>query len=313
MAQREARSRLSAAHSARVGILDALRSRSVVPNYPRPRQSLVALPRCSALSSPSSSSRAPTRSSCLRVRVPSRWRRRAASPSRSRRAPTTRRRRTSRSSRTASAALQKFQVAKGKSKYGMPIYLPNGNINPAYSRRSARRWRRPRSTTARRSRRAASRWSRRAPSSSTRTSRKIGNVGSGKAYYQSGRKRAGRLVCGAPPPRADSAAHSAIGALYPAQPPRRPSPPPPPRLRSPPPPPPPPPLLRRRAAASPPPRAAISRLPGSPATLPPARSFRARAAWHWPFCGAWHQALAAGTRICRFTKVATPCNSSSLR
>merc|ERR1719261_2479600 len=28
--------------------------------------------------------------------------------------------------------VQKFQKADGKSKYGMPIYLPNGNINPAY-------------------------------------------------------------------------------------------------------------------------------------------------------------------------------------
>merc|ERR1719207_98967 len=28
--------------------------------------------------------------------------------------------------------LQKFQSVSGKSKYGMPIFLPNGNINPAY-------------------------------------------------------------------------------------------------------------------------------------------------------------------------------------
>merc|ERR1719428_2279286 len=28
--------------------------------------------------------------------------------------------------------VQKFQLAGGKSKYGMPIFLPNGNINPAY-------------------------------------------------------------------------------------------------------------------------------------------------------------------------------------
>merc|ERR1719503_57601 len=28
--------------------------------------------------------------------------------------------------------LQKFQTVSGKSKYGMPIFLPNGNINPAY-------------------------------------------------------------------------------------------------------------------------------------------------------------------------------------
>merc|ERR1719261_1229112 len=28
--------------------------------------------------------------------------------------------------------LQRFQKTEGKSKYGMPIFLPNGNINPAY-------------------------------------------------------------------------------------------------------------------------------------------------------------------------------------
>merc|ERR1712157_171523 len=28
--------------------------------------------------------------------------------------------------------VQRFQLASGKSKYGVPIYLPNGNINPAY-------------------------------------------------------------------------------------------------------------------------------------------------------------------------------------
>merc|ERR1711968_143105 len=28
--------------------------------------------------------------------------------------------------------VQKFQTASGKSKYGVPIFLPNGNVNPAY-------------------------------------------------------------------------------------------------------------------------------------------------------------------------------------
>merc|ERR1712036_9198 len=28
--------------------------------------------------------------------------------------------------------VQKFQKATGKSKYGVPIFLPNGNVNPAY-------------------------------------------------------------------------------------------------------------------------------------------------------------------------------------
>ena len=31
--------------------------------------------------------------------------------------------------------VQKFQLAKGKSKYGVPIFLPNGNVNPAYALR----------------------------------------------------------------------------------------------------------------------------------------------------------------------------------
>merc|ERR1719271_446268 len=28
--------------------------------------------------------------------------------------------------------IQKFQTTSGKSKYGVPIFLPNGNVNPAY-------------------------------------------------------------------------------------------------------------------------------------------------------------------------------------
>merc|ERR1719478_1784531 len=28
--------------------------------------------------------------------------------------------------------VQKFQTVSGKSKYGVPIFLPNGNVNPAY-------------------------------------------------------------------------------------------------------------------------------------------------------------------------------------
>merc|ERR1719316_2500870 len=28
--------------------------------------------------------------------------------------------------------VQRFQTVSGKSKYGMPIFLPNGNVNPAY-------------------------------------------------------------------------------------------------------------------------------------------------------------------------------------
>jgi len=28
--------------------------------------------------------------------------------------------------------VQKFTLAKGKTKYGVPVFLPNGNVNPAY-------------------------------------------------------------------------------------------------------------------------------------------------------------------------------------
>ena len=292
MAQREARSRLSAAHSARVGILDALRSRSVVPNYPRPRQSLVALPRCSALSSPSSSSRAPTRSSCLRVRVPSRWRRRAKpkllSPGSN--YPTTKNiqkqpaaARSCRSSRwrRASRVRHADLPAQRQHQPGVPR---GGAPEMAKTKVNNRK-----TLTARRKQME----SKGTFLLDSYIEKKIGNVGSGKAYYWSAAARR-PVGCGAPPPRADSAAHSHRGAVpCPAAAPLS-SPPPPPGLRSPPPPPPPPPLLRRRAAAAPPPRAAISRLRLT-RYPPPARSFRARAAWHWPFCGAWHQALAAGT------------------
>ena len=94
--------------------------------------------------------------------------------------------------------------------------------------------------------------------------KKIGNVGSGKAYYQSGPKRAGRLVAVRRRPAPIPLRIPASGAVpCPAAAPPSP-PPPPPRLRS-----------RRcrrrhraaRAAARRRPRAAISRL-GSPATLP---------------------------------------------
>merc|ERR1719359_1982485 len=35
------------------------------------------------------------------------------------------------------AFVQKFQLATGNSKYGMPIYLPNGALNPAYLKAEA--------------------------------------------------------------------------------------------------------------------------------------------------------------------------------
>jgi hypothetical protein len=84
--------------------------------------------------------------------------------------------------------LQKFQTVSGKSKYGVPIFLPNGNVNPAYL------------AAERKDIAAKSKLNRKA----TEVKRKkliannqfeladyvkkaIGNVGSGKDYYESGK------------------------------------------------------------------------------------------------------------------------------
>jgi len=84
--------------------------------------------------------------------------------------------------------VQKFQLASGKSKYGMPIFLPNGAVNPAY-------------LAAERKELKAQSDKNRATSEAKRKKliakkefeladyvrKKIGNVGSGSDYYQSGR------------------------------------------------------------------------------------------------------------------------------
>jgi len=84
--------------------------------------------------------------------------------------------------------VQKFQTAQGKSKYGVPIFLPNGNINPAY-------------LAAERKDMAAQSKANRKTSEAKRKGlissksfeladyirKKIGEVGSGQDYYQSGR------------------------------------------------------------------------------------------------------------------------------
>jgi len=84
--------------------------------------------------------------------------------------------------------VQKFQTVSGKSKYGVPIFLPNGNVNPAYL------------AAERKDIQAASKRN----SMATEAKRKnliknksfeladyikkaVGPVGSGKEYYQSGR------------------------------------------------------------------------------------------------------------------------------
>jgi len=84
--------------------------------------------------------------------------------------------------------LQRFQKTEGKSKYGMPIFLPNGNINPKY-------------LAAERAEMAANqKLNMKAEAAKTKKMKakgtfflddyirkKVGNVGSNKEYYQSGR------------------------------------------------------------------------------------------------------------------------------
>jgi len=84
--------------------------------------------------------------------------------------------------------VQKFQKASGKSKYGMPIFLPNGSINPKYlaAERADMAAQAKRSVTAEAGKRAKMK------KAGTYElgdfiKKKIGNVGSGKEYYQSGR------------------------------------------------------------------------------------------------------------------------------
>merc|ERR1712039_461029 len=86
--------------------------------------------------------------------------------------------------------LPKFELASKdkKSKYGMPVFLPNGNVNPAYL------------AAERKAIAAQSRKNVQAEAAKTKKMKakktfllddfirkKVGNVGSGKDYYQSGR------------------------------------------------------------------------------------------------------------------------------
>ena len=84
--------------------------------------------------------------------------------------------------------LQKFQTVSGKSKYGVPIFLPSGNVNPAYL------------AAERKAIAEQSKLNVKAEAAKTRKlkakgvfelgdiiKKQVGNVGSGKDYYQSGR------------------------------------------------------------------------------------------------------------------------------
>jgi len=84
--------------------------------------------------------------------------------------------------------LSKFQTVSGKSKYGMPIFLPNGNVNPAYlaaerKEQAATKAKNIKATGAKVKKLIAKKEFELADY----VRKKIGNVGSGKEFYQSGR------------------------------------------------------------------------------------------------------------------------------
>jgi len=84
--------------------------------------------------------------------------------------------------------VQKFQLASGKSKYGVPIFLPNGNVNPAYlaaERAEARAASKKNTATSEAKRKALI--AGKSFELADYVRKKIGEVGSGKDYYQSGR------------------------------------------------------------------------------------------------------------------------------
>ena len=84
--------------------------------------------------------------------------------------------------------VQAFQVPGKKEKYGVPIYLPNGNINPAYL--AAERAEMAKTKANNRKTLTARRKQMESKGTFLLDSyieKKIGNVGSGKAYYQSGK------------------------------------------------------------------------------------------------------------------------------
>jgi len=84
--------------------------------------------------------------------------------------------------------VQRFQTVSGKSKYGMPIFLPNGNINPAYLAAE-------RKEMAAQSKKNTSEAEKKRKKLIAKgefeladyIKKKIGGVGSGEDYYQSGR------------------------------------------------------------------------------------------------------------------------------
>jgi len=84
--------------------------------------------------------------------------------------------------------VQKFQTASGKSKYGVPIFLPNGNVNPAYlaaeRKEMASQSKRNRSATENKRKKLVAN---KQFELADYIRKAIGQVGSGKDYYQSGK------------------------------------------------------------------------------------------------------------------------------
>ena len=84
--------------------------------------------------------------------------------------------------------VQKFQTVGGKSKYGVPIFLPNGNVNPAYLAAE----RKDMAQKSKLNQKATEAKRKKLVAAGTfelagYIKKAIGEVGSGKQYYQSGK------------------------------------------------------------------------------------------------------------------------------
>jgi len=84
--------------------------------------------------------------------------------------------------------LSAFEKVTGKSKYGMPVFLENGNINPAYLAAE----RKAVAEQSKKNVRAEAKKTKKMKAAGTFElgsfiAKKVGNVGSGKEYYQSGK------------------------------------------------------------------------------------------------------------------------------
>ena len=86
------------------------------------------------------------------------------------------------------AFVQKFQTVSGKSKYGVPIFLPNGNVNPAYlAAERAEIQSQSKFNTVKAEKKRKDLIKQGKFQLADYIKKAIGDVGSGKEYYQSGR------------------------------------------------------------------------------------------------------------------------------